>query len=88
MITVPVELDLVSAAIVEFAAQKNANAFLVSFLADEVKQTQLCNRPNFAQKVKHTRTRPSRPALEGRKSRGGKHEGLRRANDEGKAVAE
>ena len=84
MITIPVELDLVSAAIVDVAAPKNANAFLVSFLADEVKQT--CDRgnPEFAQKVKHTRTAEPRNRTAKRRLR--KHEG--RTTKDGKAVAE
>ena len=46
MVKIDIELDLVSAAVADFAASKfskNENDLLVSFLADEVKQTSFCS---------------------------------------------
>ncbi len=42
MVTVNFELDIVSAAILEYIAEKNAAETILQFLADEVKQTDFC----------------------------------------------
>lgn len=43
-VKVNIELDIVSAAIVEHVAKNRASDFLLSFLADEVQQTSFCPR--------------------------------------------